>query len=556
MALAHHIVLEPFGRGFSALRTNFATALSVLMAMVGLVLFIACANVAILLLARCAARQGEMAIRLSVGAGRARLIRQLLTESVLLALAGGAAGVVLAHGTIGFLAHMATRTGATTLPPASTLDVRVLGFAALLSLVTGILFGVVPALRATQTELGRALKAGSRNVAGGLRLKGMRPLVVLQVMLSLLLLVGAGLFTRSLRYLSHIDVGFEREQLLAVWIDTKIPGYPRSRLQLLYHRLTERLEAVPGIRSASVSMCGLDSNCDSFEDGVEISGYQRRSGEQILLQVNCVGLKYFETAGMRLVEGRDFGPRDEERAPKVAIVNQEMARRYFANRSALGQRFGYRTPDVEIIGVVRDGRVTNVASRAVPMVYYPMDQNVAYAGNLDVRVAGNPGSMKEPVRRAIAEVDPDLPVRRIATVAEQIDDNLDPARAVVYLTSAFGFLALALACVGVYGVMSYAVMRRTAELGIRMALGASGSNVLWIVLRDALVVLAIGLALGLPAVLACSRFLSGMLFGLSASDPATFFSASLVLAAVVICAGYLPALRAARINPMVALRHE
>jgi hypothetical protein len=208
----------------------------------------------------------------------------------------------------------------------------------------------------------------------------MRPLVVLQVMLSLLLLAGAGLFTRSLLYLSHIDIGFDREHLLAVSIDTKISGYPRSRLGLLYHRLTERLEAAPGVRSASVSMCGLETGCGSFADGIEITGYQRRSGEQILLQVNNVGLKYFETAGMRLVEGRDFDPHDGERALRVAIINEEMARRYFANRSALGQRFGYPKADTEIIGVVRDARVTNVAEQAVPMVYYPMDQDVPTPG--------------------------------------------------------------------------------------------------------------------------------------------------------------------------------
>jgi predicted permease len=303
-------------------------------------------------------------------------------------------------------------------------------------------------------------------------------------------------------------------------------------------------------------MCGLDTDCGSFADGIEITGYQRRSGEQVLLQVNNVGLKYFETAGMRLTEGRDFDPHDGEQAPKVAIINEEMARRYFANRSGLGQSFGYLKADTEIIGVVRDARVTNVAEQAVPMVYYPMDQDVAYAGNLDVRVVGDPGRMKEPIRRIIAEVDPSLPVRRVAAVAEQIDDSLTPARLVVYLTSAFGLLALALACVGVYGVMSYAVMRRTAELGIRMALGAPASNVLWMVLRDSLVVVVIGLALGLPLVLACSRFLSGVLFGLSPNDPTTLFSASLVLAVVVIFAGYLPALRAARIDPMVAPRYE
>jgi predicted permease len=555
LALEHHVVLEPFGRGFSALRNDFAAPLLVLMAMVGLVLFIACANIANLLLARSSARQREIAVRLSLGAGRPRIIRQLLTESTLLALLGGAAGLVIAYWTSSFLVRIVLGIGA-DLPPAFALDFRVLGFATALSLVTGILFGLAPAFRATRMTLSNALKAASRNVPAGSRLRGMRPLVVFQVALSLTLLVGAGLFGRSLRYLSHLDLGFDQEHLLAAWIDTRVPGYSPDQLRLLYRRLTERLEALPGVRSVSVSMCGLDTDCGDFADGIEITGYQRRSGEQVLLQVNNVGLKYFETVGMKLLEGRDFDARDSGTAHKVAIINQAMARRYFANRNPLGQRFGSGKPETEIIGVVRDARVTNVADPPVPMVYYPMAQGLAYAESIDVRSTADPRWVETAVRKAVAEIDPNLPVRRVATLGEQIDNNLTMGRLVTYLTSAFGLLALALGCVGLYGVMSYAVARRTAELGIRMALGAPRSSVLWMVLRESLAVVAFGLAAGLPLTLAGSRLLSGMVFGLAPNDPGTLLMAASVLVVVAAFAGYLPALRASRIDPTVALRYE
>jgi predicted permease len=291
-------------------------------------------------------------------------------------------------------------------------------------------------------------------------------------------------------------------------------------------------------------------------DGINISGYERRPGEQVLIQNNWVGPKYFSTVGMQIVAGRELDTRDTGQTPRVAVINEAMARRYFANRSPLGERFGYVKATVEIVGVVRDARVTYVRDTAVPMAYYAMQQWKNYSNNIDVRSAGDPRWIATEVRKAVAEVAPNLPVTKVVTMNEQISSSVNLDRLVAYLTSAFGVLALALACVGLYGVMSYAVARRTGELGIRMALGAPRSQVLWMVLRESLVLVGLGVTIGLPLVLMASRFLKGMLFGLAPNDSATVLSSILVLVTVAAIAGYLPALRASRIEPLVALRYE
>jgi predicted permease len=291
-------------------------------------------------------------------------------------------------------------------------------------------------------------------------------------------------------------------------------------------------------------------------DGIEISGYQRRAGEQVLLLNNWVGPKYFTTVGMQILAGRELDTRDTDRAPKVAVINEAMARRYFGNRSPLGERFGYVKAGVEIVGVVRDARVTNVRDAAEPMAYYAMQQWKNYSNNIDVRAAGDPRWIAKEVRKAVTEVASSLPVTRVATLNEQISDSVNLDRLVAYLTSAFGILSLVLACIGLYGVMSYTVARRTSELGIRMALGAQRAQVLWMILRESLVLVGLGLVLGLPVVFAAARFLKGMLFGLTPNDSATVAAATLLLAAIAAVAGYLPALRASRIEPLVALRYE
>jgi predicted permease len=554
--LEQRLVLDPFGRGFSALREQFTAPLVVLMAMVAVVLLIACANVASLQLVRGAARRREIAVRLSLGASRSRVIQQLLVESLLLSGAGGAAGLVVAYWTNAFLVRMALGANSASIPPAFALDVRVFEFAAALSMVTGVVFGLMPAFRTTQIELGAALKTASRTAVGPFREKAMRPLVVVQIALALVLLVGAGLFGRSLMNLYRLDLGFDRDHLLAVWINPRLAGYTADQLPLLYDRVIARVEAVPGVRSAAISMCGLVSECRSISGGFEIAGYTRRPAEEISLQVNLVGPKYFQTVGIGLLEGRDFDIRDSDRSPRVAIINEAAVRRYFGNRRVVGQRFGIPQPDTEIVGVVRDARVTDPHDPAVPMAYYPIRQAVTFAGSIDVRAAADPRLVATEVRKAVGDVDPDLPILRVSTVIDQTANVLNQDRAVAILTSAFGVVALLLASLGLYGVMSYSVARRTPELGVRVALGASRRQIRRMVLRESLACVGPGVAVGLVLVLGGTRLLMGLLFGLAPNDPSTFLAASLVLVVVGSLAGYLPARRASRVDPMVALRHE
>jgi predicted permease len=553
--LAQHLVLRPFGNGFSALRRQFETPLLVLMGMVALVLLVACANVANLLLARSAARNREIAVRLSLGASRTRVIRQLLTESLILALLGGVTGVLVAQWTRAFLIRMALGLESRAIPPGFEFDVRVFTFASALSLTTGILFGLAPAVRATGLDLGSALKVGSQSVLGRRLGSGMRPLVVLQVAIALVLIVGASLFSRSFKNLIALDPGFERDHVVNVLISPRIAGYSRDQLPLLYRRLVERVERIPGVQSASVAMCGIAANCRARDDGIEIAGYQRGPGERIMFQQNRVGLKYFATVGMRVMRGRDFEPRDGADAPRVAIINETAARRYFPGGDAVGRRFGSPQPDTEIIGIVQDARVNNLHDPAEPMAFYPMSQTVVYGG-IDVRTVSDPQFLIGEIRQAVGEIDPNLPITRITTLAEQTAGSLTRDRLVAYLASGFGIVALGLSCIGLYGVMSYLVSRRTAELGIRMALGASQGRVRWMVVEETLVLIGCGLAIGLPVLFALLRSIERLLFGLTPYDPATIVPAVLLVSAVAAVATYVPARRASRVEPLAALKCE
>ncbi len=550
------LVLDPFNRGFSDVRREFGAPLLVLMAMVALVLVVACANIANLLLARGAARQREIAVRLSIGAGRARLIRQLLTESVLLSSVGAALGLVVAHWGSMLLVRMAVSVNAGSTPIAAGVDSRVLIFTAALAVCSGILFGLAPAFRLTRVELNAALKAGTRSVHAPSRMSLTKMLVSSQVALSLVLVVGAGLFGRSLRNLLHLDAGFDREHLLTVSIDPQSVGYGKPQLGAIFRQLVERVESIPGVRSAAIAGCGLSDNCYSFEDGLQITGYQTHPGEPMLVQGNVVGPKYFSTIGMQLLEGRDFSDRDTEKSPTVAIINEAMVRRYFVGRSAIGQRFGSGTYDREIIGVVRDARVSSVQEAPVPMAYYFLPQMMAPAEAMEVRTAADPRRSVAEVRKVVTDVDPNLPIRSVTTLSDQVNENVTQERLVAFLTFVFGGLALGLACFGLYGVMSYAVARRTPELGIRMALGASRHQVLWNVLLESLGLVGLGLALGVPSVLAASKLLSGLLFGLNASDPLTISGAIAILVGVAGIAASVPAFRASRVDPLIALRYD
>jgi len=551
--LDRSLALEPFTRGTSNLRERWTSPLFAMMAMVGLVLAIACANAANLLLARAEGRRREIAVRLSIGASRARLIQQLLTESLLLVAVATGLGLLLARWASDALVRMAV--GATTGPtPFLTgVDGHVLMFAIGISVITGLLFSLAPALRATRLELGAAMKTASRSSFTGSRLSAAKLLVAAQVALSLLVVCGAGLFARSLRNLAHEDLGFDREHVLTVWIDPRSAGYSASQLPGLYRALVERAQTVPGVRSAAVSMCGLVVRCVSITDDIKISGYQPAPGEDVRIQYNYAGPGYFSTVGMHLLNGRDFDASDK--GSRFVIVNQATVRRYFASRNPLGQRFGENL-ESEIIGVVEDARVNEVREPAVPMAYSPLEGNLVYAESLEVRAVGDPGAIATDVRKALNNVARDLPIERITPLALQVDRSLNLERMGSVLTTVFGVLALGLACFGLYGVMSYAVSRRTSEIGVRMALGAQPGNVLWTVLSEALALIALGLAVGLPLVFFTSRSIAALLYGIQPNDPLTLLATIAILTSVAVFAALWPAWRASKVNPVTALRHE
>jgi predicted permease len=547
--------LNPIARGFSNLRGQYAAPLFALMVMVALVLLIACANTANLLLARSSRRKREMALRLALGATRGRLIRQLMTESFLLAAIAAAAGLAITSGVSGLLvrgvgiAQAAIPTG---------VDARVFGFTVAISVIITFLFGMAPAFHATRVEPESTLKTSARSVHFGARLNAQKLLIAAQMAWTLILVVGAMWFAESLRNLAKLNLGFDQEHVVTVWINPQSVGYPAGKLPALYQRLLESVEALPGVRSASVAVCGLVAGCRSTSD-IQIAEYQARAGEQILVQENFVGLNYFSTVGMRLVAGRDFTDRDNDKAPLVAIVNEAFARRYFPRASPIGRRFGYtEKADTEIVGVVEDARVNSVREEPPVMAYYPLpqQQESVYAGSLEVRVAGDSVSRVAEIRRAVSAVDGTLPIDRVTTLSTQVSGDLRQDRLIMWLASTFGLLAVGLASFGMYGVMSYAVARRTAELGIRLALGAPQGRLFWTVFGESLGLVAVGLIIGLPFVFAVSDEVSGMLVGGKANDPVLVCVAALGLASIAALAAYPPARRASHVDPVIALRYE
>ena len=420
-------------------------------------------------------------------------------------------------------------------------------------------------MRATGIDLTPALKEGARSLLGHASRFGLaKALVVLQVALSLLLLVGAGLFVRSLRNLESQDLGFSPQHVLLVGIDPRIAGYKQAQLPSFYRLVQERVEAIPGVRSASLAAYGLESGSTQSESIRRVQGYVRKPREPMVAQITTVGQRYFETVGMTLLVGRGFGPQDSETSPKVAVINETMARYYFGRENPIGKRFAFDEPglgaDLEIVGVTKDARYNNLREETPHMVYLPAFQHPEYLHELEVRSLGNPTSVAQDVRRALTEIDSKLPVIRVTTLSERVDGSLNQERLIAQLSSFFGGLALLLACVGLYGIMSYAVARRTSEIGIRMALGAQRGNILGMVLRETLLLVLIGLALGIPAALAATRLagslISSLLFKLKAADPVTITIATLVMIVIALLAGYLPARRASRVDPMVALRYE
>lgn len=548
------VTLAPFARGFSQFRGPFSTPLFALAAMAALVLCIACANVANMLLALASTRQRELAVRTALGAGRWRLVHHLMAESLLLVALAGVVAVVFARWAGTVFVRMATTVIDGPPPFEATVDMRVFAFAAVVSCVSLVLFGLVPALRATRLDLVTGLRSGGRGATG--RTSPARALVVLQVALSLLLVTGTGLLAQSFRNLLTIDLGFDRARVLSVAIDPRVSDVAPERAPDLYARVLAAVVAVPGVESASLAQCGLHSGCRASQDDIVIDGYQPRADERVRFVVNTVSPSYFSTVGMQLVSGRALSDADREGGALVAVVNAALAAKYFANGEATGRRFREGTREIDIVGIVEDARLLDTKDAAVPAVFYPLSQRPVAPRSLDVRTIGDPLLSARGVRHALGLVAPDLPIESITPLEERVQRRLGPERLVVLLTSAFGALALGLAGFGLFGVLSHAVARRTRELGLRMALGAAQSQVLRGVVLDALWLVACGIALGLPLVAIGGRLASALLFGVDAYDPVTIATAVGVLVGVGGVCSALPAWRASRVNPMVALRQD
>jgi predicted permease len=551
-------------RGASTLRGDFTKPLQILVAVVSLILLIACANVANILLVRSVARQKELAVRATMGAGAWRLIRQLLTESILLATIGAAVGLLLARWADAALVRLVSG-GADLIPLDVHLDSRVLMFTLSVAVLTGILFGLVPALRAARLDLNLILKGTSRGITGGSSETGRMPvakiLVVAQVALSLVLLVVAGLFLRSFKNLARVQIGFDNDHLLYFSVSPLSYGYTGPEVAPLLQDMMERLNALPGVRGATLMDNGLFGGMDSNSD-ISVEGAKPSTAGPQNSHWDMVGPNYFSTAGIPILYGREIGPQDSGRGQRVGLVNQTAARYFFGDANPIGKRVLVKTTlslsDFVVIGVVADSKHGSVREKPQRRFYIPFFNpigEVNYASVL-VRTSQDPAVAAATIRATVKQLAGNLPPLDIQTMNQRISRSLTTDRTITELSAVFGPLAMILVCIGLYGVMSYAVTGRTGEIGVRMALGAQRNSVLWLILRESLLLIVIGVAIGLPAIFAAGQWIASLLFGVKPADIAALSQAAAILFGAGILACYIPARRAARVEPTVALRYE
>jgi predicted permease len=547
----------PGSQGNTNLRRRYEKPLLVLMGVVGLVLLIACANLASLLTARATSRQKEIAIRLAMGSSRGRMIQQLLTESLLLSGVGGVAGIALAIAMVkGLLGFLPTTTGGYAI--SSSPDYRVLAFTLGLSLLTGIAFGLVPALQSTKPDIAPTLKDQAGSVIGGSQVSFRKVLVAAQVTLSLLLLIGAGLFVRSLENLRSLDPGFRVGNLVQFRVSPRTVGYDTARTAAFFKKMNERLRSIPGVRSVGLAEVAMLSNND-WENGLTIQGYQAKPGEDMTIWYNGVTPGYFESLGMHILAGRGFTEKDDANAPRVAVVNASFAKHFFGDAPAIGHRIGEGTDpgtptDIEIVGVVNDTCYESLRTEIHREYFLCGLQRRLFSPVAYVHTERDPESAFHSIRAAVRELDPNLPIMDMKTFQNQLDESLVTERMITTLSAMFGMLATVLAIIGLYGVMAYMVARRAREIGIRMALGAQTGNVVWLVMREVLGLVVAGVVVGLPAAYGLTRLIQAQLYGVEPNDPVSVAAATLLLSMIALLAGYISARRAAGFDPAGVLR--
>jgi predicted permease len=570
--LKDHIDVLPGSQGRSYLRQDMAKPLWVLLALTGVVLLLACANIANLLLAKAATREREMAVRLAIGAGRMRIVRQLLVESLLLSGFGAIVGLILAvvadHLLLAAYLPADPNQGS---PISAAPDLRILGFTFCVMLLTALIFGLVPALHSSRADIAPTLKDQAGSVVGGSNVFLRKMLVGAQITLSLLLLIGAGLFLRTLTNLRSLGPGFATERLVSFNVDPSLNGYTDAHMRTFYQRLTEDLQTTPGVTSVGLASVRILEGGE-WDSSMTVEGYAAKPGAGPEPYMNSISPNYFATMGIPILAGRDFTIRDTQQvkhgrdaddfSPATVMINESFAKKYFAGRNPIGLHVGFGSDpgtktDMEVIGVVKDVKYTSVRDQIPVQAYIPYLAGRHFGGmTVYMRTVNDPTDLMRQVRRIVRQLDPNVPVYDLRTTSEQLDLSLRTERLVASLSTVFGALATLLAIIGLYGVMAYTVARRTREIGIRMALGAQQGNVIWIVMKEVLLLIGIGVLAGIPLALGLGTFVRNQLFGLAPDDPITIAGSALALAGVAALAGFIPAFRASRIDPTHALRYE